>query len=103
MGVYRIHNTADDRSLVGSSVNIEARLNRHRAELRFGTHPNRALQQDWNRLGQDAFVFETLDILPPPDAPGQDVSDDLAVLESLWLDRLAPYGLRGYHPDPDGV
>jgi|SRR6185436_7565954 len=36
MGVYRVHNTADDRSLVGSSTNVAAMLNRHRAHPRNG-------------------------------------------------------------------
>ena len=30
MGVYRVHNTANGKSLVGSSVNLPAILNRHR-------------------------------------------------------------------------
>ncbi len=59
------------------------------------------LLRDWSALGEDAFDFEVLAELGAPEAPGQDVSDDLAVLESLWLDELKPWGDRGYNRPPE--
>ena len=101
MGVYRVHNTRDDRSFVGRSVDLPSILNRERTALRFGMHSNVELQRDWNALGPDAFVFEVLDTIKPPDEqPDYDPTDDLRVLESLWLDRLQPYGVRGYKSRP---
>jgi len=97
MGVYRIHNTRDDRSLIGRSVDLPAILNRERVSLRFGNHPNAALQRDWATLGPDAFVFEVLDTLKAPDEqPDYDPTDDLRVLEELWIERLQLLGERGY-------
>ena len=97
MGVYRIHNTRDDRSLIGRSVDLPAILNRERVSLRFGNHPNAALQRDWATLGPDAFVFEVLDTLKAPDEqPDYDPTDDLRVLEELWMERLELLGERGY-------
>jgi hypothetical protein len=99
MGVYRVRNAHTDRSLVARSVDLPASLNRERAALRFGGHPNRELQQEWNAYGPDAFVFEVLDTLQPPDdRPDYDPTGDLRVLEALWLERLAPVGDRGYGP-----
>ncbi len=72
MGVYRVRNTIDGRSLVGTSVDLPSILNRERTQLRFGGHPNAALQRDWNALGPDAFAFEVLDTLTPPDRAGYD-------------------------------
>jgi len=101
MGVYRIHNTRHDRSLIGRSVDLPAILNRERVALRFGNHPNAALQRDWTTLGPDAFVFEVLDTLKPPEGqPDYDPTDDLRVLEELWLERLQPFGERGYGRRP---
>jgi hypothetical protein len=100
MGVYRVHNTIADRSLVGSSVNLPAILNRHRAELRMGMHKNRALQQDWTQLGEDAFAFEILDTVTPRDEPGFDGAGEVRALEQLWLERFEPYGERVYNPPP---
>jgi len=99
MGVFRVHNTADDRSLVGTSRDLPSMLNRQRFQLDHGSHPNRALQEDWNRLGQEAFVLEVLDTLDPADRSESDLVDDLAVLEQLWLDKLLPYGARGYNTE----
>lgn len=101
MGVYRIRNTSDGRSLVGQSRDLPSILNRERAQLRLGVHRNTALQRDWNGLGADAFVFEVLDtITPPEDKPDYDPTMDLRVLEALWLERLDPFDDRGYTPRP---
>jgi len=97
MGVFRVRNTADGRSLVGTSIDLPAMLNRQRAQLRLGAHPNRALQKDWNELGAEAFEFEILDTLTPPDEPDYDSSSDLRVLEDLWLEKLSPFDERGYN------
>ena len=99
-GVYRVHNIPEDRSLVGSSVNLTAILNRHRAGLRMGGHENKDLQQDWNRLGDESFAFEVLDELTGTDQPDFDLKSELTVLEQLWLERLQPYGERGYNRKP---
>jgi len=99
-GVYRVHNVAEGRSLVGASVNVSAILNRHRAGLRMGSHENKDLQRDWNRLGEAGFAFEVLDTLTGTDSPGVDVKRELAALEQLWLERLEPYGERGYNSLP---
>lgn len=100
MGIYRVHNTVADRSLVRQSVDLPSALNRERTQLKFGGHPNRALQADWNALGPDAFAFEVLDTLTPQDAPGYDPADDLSVLESMWMERLQPFAPAGYTPVP---
>ena len=101
MGVYRVRNLRDGRALVGQSVDLPSRLNRERAQLRFGAHPNAALQRDWNALGPDAFAFEVLDTLASPEGrSADDPADDLRVLEAMWLERLEPYGERGYMRRP---
>jgi hypothetical protein len=99
-GIYRVVNTRANRSLVGSSVNLPAILNRHRADLKMGAHRNRELQRDWNQLGEGAFAFEILDTLVPHSELGYDMKRELATLEELWLERLAPYGERGYNTRP---
>jgi hypothetical protein len=98
VGVFRIRNRVDDRSFVASSVDLPSALNRHRSQLNGGVHANRALQDDWNRLGPDAFEFEQLDVLSPPrDQQDWNPADELRVLERLWLEKLSPYGARGYN------
>jgi len=77
-------------------------LNRQRAQLGFGGHPSRELQRDWQALGAEAFAFEILDTLAPREEPGADPADELRALEALWLEKLSPYGERGYNVRPKG-
>lgn len=48
-GVYMIENLTNKKVYIGSSTNIEHRLQVHRRALKKGTHSNKALQEDFNR------------------------------------------------------
>lgn len=87
-GVYRVQHISSGRILLGSSVDAPAMLNRIRAQLRMKGHPNRTLQRDWNTDGPDAFEFEVIDLLAPSTTPTADPTDDLAMLEALWREKL---------------
>lgn len=87
-GVYRVQHIPSGRSLLGSSPDAPAMLNRIRFQLVTKGHPNRELQADWNADGADAFVFEVLDLLPPLEAEEADTSEELSALEELWWDKL---------------
>ena len=100
MGVFQVRNTLSGKCFIGTSVDLPSMLNRQRTQLQLGAHGNRELQQDWNALGAGAFALEVLDTLPPPALPDHDPADDLRVLERLWLDKLQPFGERGYHKLP---
>ena len=100
MGIFRIRNLFNGRSFIGSTANLPAMLNRQRAQLSMGAHANRELQKEWDELGSEAFEFDVLDELMPPDQPNYDPTADLQVLEELWLDRLSPYDERGYNKAP---
>ncbi len=100
MGVYRVHNTVNDKSFVGTSVDLPSMLNRQQAQLRMGGHPNKTLQKDWNELGAHVFEFEILDTLKVPEQTDYDPKKDLQALEELWLEKLSPFGDRGYNVKP---
>lgn len=89
MGVFRVHCPATGRAVIGASRDLPSMLNRQRAQLSLSSHPDRALQADWDALGAEAFVFEVLDTLPAKDDPDYDPADDLAELARLWQERLA--------------
>jgi len=98
MGVFRVRNTHSGKSLVGAATNLPAMLNRQRAQLETGLHPNRALQADWNAFGADAFAFEVVDTLTwPEDRPEYDPAEDLRQLEAMWLEKLSPFDDAGYN------
>lgn len=98
MGVGAVRNTRNGKVLLVTGRDLPALLNRHRAQLRFASHPNRDLQTDWDGQGPEGFEFVILDTLPAQAAPGYDPTEDLRILEELWLEKLNPYKPGGYHP-----
>jgi hypothetical protein len=97
MGILGIRNKADGKLFLLAAKNLPGIMNSHRFSLRHGSHPNRELQEDFRRLGEEAFSFEVLDTLEPKEGAGYDYSADLKALERMWLEKLRPYGDRGYH------
>jgi len=97
MGVFQIRNKQDGKVFVDSSTNVPGKINRHKFQLNTGGHPSKSLQKDWGELGETAFEFETLEPVEPRDDSNYDYLNDLATLEDLWLEKLKPYGDRGYN------
>lgn len=59
-GIYKIYCDGNDRSYIGSSVNVRKRKNSHLCELRNNKHPNDYLQNSFNRYGEDSFTFSLI-------------------------------------------
>ena len=97
-GVYRIRNVRDGKVLVESTLNLRT-LNGVRMFLARGEHRNDRLRADLAALGPGAFVVEILEVLPEDDGVVWR-RDALARLEAAWLERLQPYGERGYNAPP---
>ena len=89
-GIYQVKNTANGKMLLGSSLNLEGPLNRHKFMLKIGSHTNKTLQNDWNELGPDVFVFEILEEVKTKDDPNFNLQDELTLLEMIWLEKLQP-------------
>lgn len=101
VGVFQIRNVANGKVLVGSSFNLTGRRNRFRMEVKSGNIGNNPrIRRDWEEYGADQFVFEVLEQVKPSEDPQYDYKADLAGLEQQWLDKLMPYGDRGYNPPP---
>ena len=97
MGIYQIKNKVNGKILIGSSVNLPAIINRCKAELKIGSYRNIVLQQEWKQFGSENFEFNELENLEPTDDPTYDPAEDLYVLEALWMEKLAPFGDKGYN------
>jgi hypothetical protein len=102
MGVFQIYNLINNKVLIGAGLNLPGILNRHKFQLTTESHPNKTLQAEWNELGSENFACSILDELQPNPDPDHDYSADLAFLEELWLDKLEPYGERGYNERKKG-
>lgn len=96
-GVFLIRNNLSDKVFLGAGLNLVGVINRHKFELTNGSHPNRQLQADWRQLGSDNFAFEIVDELTPRKGVELDYRKELEFLEKLWLEKLQPFGERGYN------
>lgn len=108
-GVYQIRNLRTGRILVEGTLNLKT-INGRKMELARGAHRNARLQADVTALGSEAFAFEILEVLEETEEGFVYRRDALKQLEAAWLERLEPYGERGYNsrpaptpsPAPDG-
>ncbi len=106
MGVYQIQNKENGKILLGSSMYLDTIWNRHTFQLKMGSHMNKALQQDWNQYGEEAFTFEVIEQLKPSvetystEEELKEYESEIKVLEELWAEKLQPYGDQGYLKAP---
>jgi group I intron endonuclease len=96
-GIFQVKNTVTGRVFLGSSMNLEGPLNRHKFLLTIGKHPVEQLQKDWNTLGPSSFIFDVLEEVKVKDDPHFNIEDELTLLEEIWIEKLLPFGERGYN------
>ena len=98
MGIVQVRNIRNNRIYLTASANTAGTINSIRFQLKMGNFlPSPALAQDWKEMGEPIFVIEVIDELKPVDDPAYDYKDDLKALEAIWLEKLKPFGERGYH------
>lgn len=99
-GVFQVKNTVNGKVLLAGTRNLHGPLNRHLFTLKLGTHLNKQLQADWNQYGEAAFVFEVLEVVEKRDEEGFSMEEALGALERKWVEKLQPFGDRGYNVSP---
>jgi hypothetical protein len=100
MGIYQIKNTENGKIFIGSSLNVPGKLNAHKFSLKYGSHIIQDLQNDYNKYGEKCFTFEVLDYLEPKNDPDINYKKEVSLLEEMWLEKLQPYGDKGYNKPP---
>ena len=96
-GVYQVRNLTNGKVFLGSSLNLEGPLNRHKFMLKIGSHPNKALQKDWEELGPEQFAFEIMEEVQRKDDPSFNLKDELELLEMIWIEKLQPFSEHCYN------
>ena len=97
MGVYKITNHANGKIFIGGSKNINARISRHKFELKYGSESNKDLLSDFRKYGEEKFSFEIIDRLKYKEEPGYDYSEDLETLTELWISKLIESNFHLYN------
>ena len=86
-GVFAVRCMTTGSVWVGSSLNLNATKNRLWFGLRLGAHTSRALQDEWNSHGEQAFQYDILEKLKE-DTPSLIIKDVLKEKSHQWLVQL---------------
>jgi len=97
MGIYSIKNMKNGKIYIGSSKDLQGIINRNKFQLKNGLHFNKEMQKDFNEIGEEGFSFDILDYLKPKEDLNYDYTDELIILEEMWLEKLQPYDEKGYN------
>lgn len=95
-GVYQIRNTENQKVLVIATPELKT-MNGKRFQLQMGSYRNDKLQEEWNKYGEEAFVFEVLEVLKEKEDGFFDKKEELKKLEAKWIEKLQPFGDKGYN------
>lgn len=92
--IYGIKNNKNNLYYIGQTINKETRKFRHFSDLENNVHPNRHLQNSYNKNGKDSFEFVLL----------EEVEDYSAIKEreDFWIEKIGYYnidkGRSGFTP-----
>lgn len=95
-GIYTITNKKNGKVCVVSTRNFKT-INGVKFSLENGGYANKKLVEEWKEYGKDAFSFEIVEVLKPKEDPYYNEKEELAKLEDKWLDKLLPFGEKGYN------
>jgi frataxin-like iron-binding protein CyaY len=98
MGVIQITNKVSGKIFIAAYPNLKNKWLTIQGQLGMGMHFNSQLQKDWQEMGKEAFTYEVLE-----EKEADEVTDmrwELKQMEKVWLEKLQPYGDRGYNKPP---
>ncbi|MGA2297197.1 MAG: GIY-YIG nuclease family protein [FCB group bacterium] len=96
-GVFVIRNKKTGKVFLGSSLNLKNQFEQAKIILNMGNHLNSALQSDWIKFGEDNFEYEVLETLEIKQDSDYNYSEDLEILEMLWIDKYKPFSEKCYN------
>ena len=101
MGIFQIKNKINGKIFIGRAMNLPGIINSNKFQLKMKSHYIKELQEDYNKHGESNFEFEKLDTLKHKEDVNVNHSDELETLEQMWLEKLQPYGEKGYNTKTD--
>ena len=89
MGLFKIESLASGDCYLYATQDMKSLMNRFRFQLRMGSHPDKALQREWDQSGADNFVMEVLERLDyDKDGSKTDYGEELELLSLIWREKL---------------
>ncbi len=82
-GIYKIQSILNPLKIyIGSSISIKSRINEHLSDLRRNDHPNKKLQNHFNKYGEKDLVFSIVK---------ECESKELITNEQYFIDSYKPF------------
>ena len=82
VGIYKITCTVNNKIYIGQSIDALSRLYAHRSRLKKNKHENTYIQEEFNKYGQDKFIFELIEECKP---------EELEEKEKYYIKKLQTY------------
>lgn len=102
MGIFIIRCLNHKQCHLQATQDLRGVMNGAKARLNSNSHPYRALQQAYNKLGMEQFTMEILETLPyDKDEAKTDYSEELALLQMIWEEKLLQDGYTFYSKRAD--
>ncbi|MEO3944804.1 GIY-YIG nuclease family protein [Gorillibacterium sp. CAU 1737] len=98
MGVTQIRNKENGKLFLDSHSNLKNKWITLKMQLDMGRFANRELQKEWQQYGADAFEYEVLEQKEADEVT--DIRWELKQLLKPWLEKVQPYGEKGYNKPP---
>lgn len=100
MGVVKITNTVNGKIYVVSYPDLRDKWKFIQNALSNGTYSSGTLMRDWMEYGPDTFQYEVLEQQAQQGENSEQIGRLLRRMEKPWLEKLQPYGEKGYNRDP---
>ncbi len=84
--------------MIGASPNLKKPLAHAPAAADMGNCFNTELQKEWKQFGSEAFTYEVLEEKVTEGV--NDVPWEMEQMKKAWVEKLQPFGERGYHKQP---
>jgi len=98
MGVIQITNRINGKIFIAAYPNLKNRWLTIKSQLETGMHVNSQLQKDWNEYGPEAFDYKVLEEKDTEKV--MDIPWEVKQMEKKWLEKLQPFGEKGYNKPP---
>jgi hypothetical protein len=95
MGVFQISNTVNGKIFISTCSNLKNRWLTIKGQLDMGRYANLQLQKEWDELEAGTFTYVVLEQKETDKVT--DIRWELEQMEKPWLEKLQPYGDRGYN------
>jgi len=97
MGIFIIHSNFNNKCYIEGTQDLKSKINRTKFQLEFGSFSNKELQKEWKEHGEASFTIDVLENLKyDKDESKTDYSEDLALLQMIWEEKLSQKGMEFY-------